>query len=152
MIHFDSQPKLLKLGWRITSQNQEKLFFSALNISFHKINRESLLFKNLSGRAPVGFIKESALIALPNTPSVSLSLSHDQQVRNGRQPLSASKVKVVSWLSAHFVSSVVYMRTNVDCLEGTLPPMSLRAMLRSSDFFLTVDIHCNIVDDTGTIQ
>ena len=151
MIHFDSQPKLLKLGWRITSQNQEKLFFfSALNISFHKINREPLLFKNLSGRAYVGFSKESALIALPNTPSVSLS--HDQQVRNGRQPLSASKVKVVSLLSAHFVSSVVYMRTNVDCLEGTLPPMSLRAMLRSSDFFLTVDIHCNIVDDTGTIQ
>ena len=58
----------------------ETIFFIAPSLSIyftkslHKINRESLLFKNLSGRAPVGFNKESALIALPNTPSVSLSL------------------------------------------------------------------------------
>ena len=69
-----SSIKLLKSGWRITSQNQEKLLFSAPSLlvhfieSLHRISRESLLSKKLFGRAPAGFIKESALGALPNAP------------------------------------------------------------------------------------
>ena len=67
---------LLKSGWRITSQNQEKLLFSAPSLlvhfieSLHRISRESLLSKKLFGRAPAGFSKESALGALPNAAYV----------------------------------------------------------------------------------
>ena len=62
----------LKLGWRITSQNQEKLLFLALNLlvyfiePLHRISKKSLLSEKLFGRAPTRFSRESALGALPN--------------------------------------------------------------------------------------
>jgi hypothetical protein len=74
--------KLLKL-WRITSQNQEKLFFPALSLlvhlffsalsllvhfreSLHRIS--SILSEKLFGTAIAGFNGESTLGALPNAP------------------------------------------------------------------------------------
>jgi hypothetical protein len=51
----------------MTSQNQEKLLFSALGLlvhfreSLHEINGESLLSEKLFGRAPARFSREGAL-------------------------------------------------------------------------------------------